>query len=75
MKLFRSKYERELDSIIDEMKICLANNYKDAAHSARIKLGERCREMYESGGISEKIYKKYNAVYEEYTVMLRDYHH
>ena len=75
MKLFRSAAERELDAIIDEMKVNLANNYKSTAHAAREKLGRRCEELCKDGKISEKTYKKYYTVYEEYTVMLKDYHH
>jgi len=75
MKLFRSKYERELDSIIDEMKINLANNYKSTAHAAREKLGRRCEELYSEQLISESVYKKYRAIFDEYTIKLKDYHH
>jgi len=75
MALFRSKAVRELDSIIDDIKINLSNNYKEPAHKARLRLGQRCQELYEQKRISEKEYKKYMTVYEEYTVMMKDYHH
>ena len=75
MKLFRSAAERELDAIIDEMKVNLANNYKSTAHAAREKLGRRCEELRKEGRIPEKTYMKYYSVYEEYTIMLKDYHH
>ena len=75
MKLFRSKAEKELDGLIDEMKINLANNYKSTAHAARIKLGERCEQLHSEGMLGEKDYEKYRAVFEKYTEMLRDYHH
>ena len=75
MKLFKSKAEKELDSIIDEMKVNLANNYKSTAHAARVKLGRRCEELFAEGRINEETFRKYNAIYEEYTIMLKDYHH
>lgn len=75
MKLFRSSGERELDGIIEDMKINLANNYKSTAHAAREKLGARCEQLFSQGRINEKTYKKYKTLYEEYTVMLKDYHH
>lgn len=75
MKLFRSKAEKELDSIIYEMKQFLSNNYKDLAHSCRKKLLERCEALYAEGALGEEKYKEYLAVYEKYTVMLKDYRH
>ena len=75
MRFFKSKAEKELDSIIYEMKQFLANNYKDLAHSYRKKLLERTEELYLSGKLKEEKYKEYITVYEEYTVMLKNYKH
>lgn len=75
MKLFRSKAEKELDALIEEMKIDLANNYKSTAHAAREKLGSRCEELFREGKLNEAEYREYRAVYERYTEMLKDYHH
>jgi len=75
MKLFRSKAEKELDMIIFEMKQFLQNNYKDLAHQNRKKLLERCEALYAEGKLSEEQYKEYRAIYEKYTVMLKDYRH
>jgi len=75
MSLFKSKAEKELDSIIYEMKQFLQNNYKDLAHSCRKRLLERTEVLYETGKLKEEKYKEYKAVYEKYTVMLKDYRH
>lgn len=75
MKLFRSAAEKELDNLIDEMKINLANNYKSTAHAARIKLGERCEVLHHEGKLKDADYTKYRAIFDEYTEMLKDYHH
>lgn len=71
----KKRASAELDALIGEMKINLANNYKSLAHEARKKLGARTEELYRAGKLSEKEYRKYSAVYTEYTEMLHDYHH
>lgn len=75
MRFFKSKAEKELDSIIFEMKQYLANNYKDLAHQARKKLLSRAEELYSIGKLKEEQYKEYKSIYERYTVMLKDYRH
>jgi hypothetical protein len=75
MGLFKSKGARELEGIIREMKLNLENNYKSTAHEYRKRLGVRCEELYNEGKLSEKDYKKYRAVFEYYTILLKDYHH
>ncbi len=75
MGLFKSKGARELEGIIREMKLNLENNYKSTAHEYRKRLGNRCEELYNEGKLSEKDYKKYRAVFEHYTIILKDYHH
>lgn len=74
-KLFRSSAEKELDSIIGEMKINLANNYKEPAHKAREKLGARTEALHAAGKLTDKQYRAYKALYDEYTQRLKDYHH
>ncbi len=72
---FRSKAKRELDGILAELKINLANNYKDPAHDARRRLGIRVEELYAEGKLKEKDYFAYRAEYESYTQKMKDYHH
>lgn len=75
MRLFRPAAVRELDGIIEDMKINLANNYKEPAHRSRERLGARCEELYAAGKLKEADYRHYKAEYEKYTLMLKDYHH
>lgn len=75
MGLFKSKAKKELDELISEMKINLANNYKSTAHEKRKQLGIRCDALFAEGKISEKDYKEYKQIFEHYTLMLKDYHH
>lgn len=69
------RYKRELDGIIAELKINLANNYKEPAHKARERLAERTGQLYAQGRISDKTREKYMRIYEEYSLMMKDYHH
>ncbi len=75
MAFFRSRARRELDSLIEEIEINLANNYKDVAHDARRRLGRRVEELYADGKLKEKHYRAYRARFETYTQIMRDYHH
>ncbi|MBQ2545052.1 MAG: hypothetical protein II557_02085 [Clostridia bacterium] len=75
MLWFKSKGERELEGILAELRANLENNYKSTAQAARVKLGERCEALWSEGKIKESVYKKYRDLFEEYSLMLRDYHH
>jgi len=75
MLWFKSKGERELEGILAELRANLENNYKSTAQAARVKLGERCEALWSEGKIKERVYKKYRDLFEEYSLMLRDYHH
>lgn len=75
MKLFRSKAEKLLDSIIDEIKVNLENNYKSTAHDARRKLGETIEALRAAGQLDNKLYKQYRGIYEDFTEKMKDYHH
>ena len=55
--MFGSK-TRELDEIKKEIDINLRNNYKSVAHEKRKLLGLRAEELYKTGKIKEKDYKK-----------------
>ena len=74
-RLFRPSAEKELDGIIAEIRINLQNNYKEPAHNARRRLGERTEELHASGKLKEASYLKYRRIFEEYTEMMQNYHH
>ena len=73
--IFRSRGERELEGIVESMKINLANNYTEPAHKDREKIKERAEALYSERKINESVYKKYMRIYEEYTIKLKDYKH
>ena len=75
IRLFRSSAEKELDGIIAEIRINLQNNYKEPAHNARRRLGERTEELHASGKLKEDAYLRYKKIFDEFTEMMRDYHH
>jgi len=75
MPLFKPKAARELDAIIAELQANLENNYKDTAHAAREKLGRRLEELRTEGKLSDKLYKKYFVIYNEYCVKMTGYKH
>ncbi len=74
-RLFRTSAEKELDNIIDEIRINLQNNYKEPAHNARRRLGERTEELHAEGKLKEEAYQRYHRTFEEYTEMMKNYHH
>ena len=75
MKLFRSKEEKELDSIISELKQYLANNYKDQAHLCRERLHSRAFELHDSGKLSDNLFAHYEKIFEDYTEQMKNYNH
>jgi hypothetical protein len=75
IRLFRSKGERELEGIVESMKINLQNNYKEPAHNERKRILERAETLYAEGKINESVYKKFVRIYDEYTIKLKDYRH
>ncbi len=75
MRFFKSKAIRELDGIIADIDINLANNYKSVAHEKRLLLGKRLEELNASGALKEKDYRSYRARFETYTQVMKDYHH
>lgn len=65
----------ELDSLLNELKMNLANNYKDLAHDALKKLHETLELRHNSGELKDKDYSKYKKIADEYSVKMSDYHH
>ena len=75
MFFIKSKYEKELEYTLSELKNYLSNNYKDAAHTCREQLYSLAEQYFNDKLISEKIYKKYIQIYKYYTNLMKDYHH
>ena len=76
MMFFRNlRAKKELDGIIHEIDVNLANNYKSVAHENRKKLIERTEALYAGGALKDKDYSEYRKRYETYTQVMKDYHH
>ena len=74
--LFRNlRAKKELDGIIHEIDVNLANNYKSVAHDNRKKLIECTEALNQAGALKEKDYQYYRMRYETYTQVMKDYHH
>lgn len=75
MLFFKSRYVKELDYIVSELKNYLSNNYKDAAHTCRKQLADTAEQYYADGSITKKQYDSYMATYKYYTNLMKDYYH
>ena len=71
MNLFKSKAEKELDAIINRLKMNMSNNYKDNAQ-ANLKEFEAALEvMRNTGMVKTATLSKYEQTLEEYKVKIR----
>ncbi len=73
--MLKRKIKLDLDSILNELKMNLSNNYKDLAHEALNKLQETLEQYKESGEIKEKDYQKYKQIADGYAMQMQNYHH
>lgn len=75
MGLFKSKYERELDNIIAEINMNMANNYKDNAQAGLKELEQRFEEIKAEGGMKAKVEEEYGKIVQGYRERLKGYSH
>ena len=76
MKLFaKRRANRELDTILHELKQYLSNNYKEPAHRAKDQLIRRTEELYAEGLLTEEKYQYWRSVGESYLLKMKDYRH
>ena len=75
MGLFKSKYERELDSIILRLEMNMANNYKDNAQSNLKELETAFNAMKEAGQLKGKALVKYEGLLNGFEEKLKGYSH
>lgn len=73
--MLKKQVRNELDSILNDLRVNLSNNYKDLAHDALKRLHVTLDAYLEDGTLKEKEYKKYKQIADDYTVRLADYHH
>ena len=72
---FKSRYETELDGIVNKMVMNLSNNYKDNAQSDLRDLIEVFTEYKEKGVLKDKTIAQYEDIIETYKVKLKGYAH
>ena len=75
MGLFKSKEEKELDSIMQRLQMDLSNNYKDNAQDDLKEFEAAMNGMRTSGKIKDKVLAKYEAALGEYKEQMKDYSH
>ena len=75
MGLFKSKAERNLDTIIQRLAMNLSNNYKDNAQENLRELESALEELRASGGLKEAALAKYDSILGIYKEKLKGYSH
>lgn len=75
MGLFKSKYERELDSIIMRLNMDMSNNYKDNAQEDLRELEAKVSEFKGAGLLTGRSLDRYEEQVHAYVERLKGYSH
>lgn len=75
MGLFKSKAEKELDSIIQRLEMDMANNYKDNAQDDLKELITAFDGMRSSGSMKPNVLSRYEAIIDGYKEKMKGYSH
>lgn len=75
MGLFKSKYERELDSFIERINMNMSNNYKDNAQADFRALEARYVQLKELGVLKEKDIAAFESQIGIYRERMKGYTH
>lgn len=75
MGLFKSREEKELDDIIQQLQINMSNNYKDNARDNMKEFEAMMNSVRESGRLKDKTLSKYEAILDEYREKMKGYSH
>lgn len=73
--MLKRKIKLEIEAVLNELQMNLANNYKDLAHDALKQLHEVLENYHNSGDIKDKDYAKYKKIADEYSARMANYHH
>lgn len=73
--MIKRKTKLLLESKVNDLKMNLANNYKDLARDALKELQQTVEECRESGELKDKDYRKYKQIADEYAMRMMNYHH
>lgn len=69
------KSKKQIETLIKDLQLYLENNYKDLAIEARKDAISFVESAYKQGEISEKSYRGYNQVLNEYSKKMENYNH
>ena len=75
MGLFKSKAEKELDSIIQRLEMNMSNNYKDNAQDNLKELEATINALRSSGNVKPNVLSKYEALLDSYKKKMKGYSH
>lgn len=75
MGLFKSKYEKELDFIIQKLEMNMSNNYKDNAQANLKELNQAFLKMKADNVLKEKSVKRYESILDSYAIKMEGYSH
>ena len=75
MGLFKSKAEKELDSILIRLEMNMSNNYKDNAQANLKEFEEALNRLKESKGMKEDALEKYESKLGVYKERMKGYSH
>ena len=75
MGLFKSKEEKELDSIIRRLEMNMSNNYKDNAQDNLKELEASLNAARSSNSLKAPLLKKYENILDSYKEKMQGYSH
>ena len=75
MSIFKSKYEKNLDEIINRLEMNMSNNYKDNAQDNLRELEARLNSFKESGKMKPAIIGKYENIIADYKENMKGFTH
>lgn len=75
MRLFISNEEKQLDALLEAMRINMENNYKDLAQKDFKKFSETYFQYKENGKLKSSAIKHYENQLAIYSEKLKDYSH
>ncbi len=73
--MFKKRTSKELDALLESLRMNSANNYKDAAKEDYELFWKRLEELHESGELSDKGYARYEAQGMMWKDKMKNYHH
>ena len=73
--LFKNKYEKKLDEILEELQMNMSNNYKDNAQKNLEELESALTRFSEQGRLKDKSRENYENILKSFKERLKEYTH